>query len=711
MNSSVRFCDNCGATNRADARFCYACGQPQLAYAATTSTATGLLTSTYALKQRYQILEKLGQGGFGAIYKVEDSLFKHTIRAVKEMGMRGLNAMETQEAIAAFHQEATLLANLSHPNLPRIYDHFEEHGRWYLVMDYIEGKTLAHYLEKQPDAHLSLQETVAIALQLCTVLGYLHKHQPPIIFRDLKPDNIMLSANGQLYLIDFGIARFFKPGQARDTMSLGTPGYAAPEQYGRMQTTIRSDIYSLGATLYHLVSGINPGLTPFLFQPLHLDAHEPANVALEKLIMRMLAMKEDQRPANIDEVEQQLQTIQQMLQAASIKDLVYPIYQWQSSQPVTLNQNVADQHSVQARPSVVVSQLGNGDYTSLSEAIKQVDAHTFILVQEGRYQENIVIDKAIEIIGNGPKGQIILESDDTHCIVIQTSQVTLRGLTIRCQATSPDKAYQALRIVEGQALIEDCDISSSSAACIAIQNATSYPTLRYCTIHDGATHGVTISHGARATLEYCDIMNQQLAGISITMGGNPIIRHSNIHDCQQNGLSICDHAQGTFEDCAIYQNAIGVTTMTQSNPLLLRCQIHDNQKYGIEILQEGQGSYQDCTIATNQTANVIISAASTPYFYLCKIHGGTYGVSVRDNGQGRLEYCDIFAHQQANVIIATGGDPVFQQDIISQSTQYGLQAIDNARGTIERCTFSENAKGAFQVAPGCNVTWKQNFFN
>jgi F-box protein 11 len=710
MNSSVRFCDNCGATNRADARFCYACGQPQVAYTATTSTTTGLLTSTYELKQRYQILQKLGQGGFGAIYKVEDALFGHTVRAVKEMGMRGLNATETQEAIAAFHQEATLLANLSHPNLPRIYDHFEEHGRWYLVMDYIEGETLATHLEKLPDDHLPIKEAVEIALQLCTVLGYLHNHQPPIIFRDLKPDNIMLTDDGQLYLVDFGIARFFKPGQAKDTMSLGTPGYAAPEQYGRMQTTIRSDIYSLGATLYHLVSGINPGLTPFLFQPLHLDVQEPANVALEKLIMQMLAMQEDQRPADTNEVKQELQNIQQKLQAASIRNIVYPIYQWQPSQPVTLNQSATSPDSIQPRPSVIVSQMGDGDYTSLNEAIQQVEANTFILLKEGLYQENIIIDKAIEIIGNGPKERIILESSDTHCIVIQAAQATLRGLTIRCQAGAIAKSYQALHIVAGQALIEDCAISSNSSSCIAIQNAASNPTIRYCTIHAGATHGITITNSARATLEYCEIFNQQATGIAIATGGNPMIRHCNIHDCQQYGLSIRDQARGTCEDCEIQNNATGIMVMTQSNPLLLRCHIHDNHKYGVELLQDGQGSYQDCTIVTNQEANVSISTGSTPYFYLCKIHEGAYGVAVKDNGRGTLEYCDIFAHQQANVIITTGGDPILQRNNISQSTQYGLQVTDNGRSTIERCTFSENVSGAFKVAPGCNVIWKQNFF-
>ncbi|GER90480.1 hypothetical protein KDW_46420 [Dictyobacter vulcani] len=542
MNSSVRFCDNCGATNRLDARFCYACGQPQISYA-TTSTVTGLLTSSSELKQRYRILQKLGQGGFGAIYLVEDELFNKTQRAVKEMGMRGLDVQETREAIEAFRNEATLLANLSHPNLPRIYDHFEEHGRWYLVMDYIEGETLEKRLENTPGGSLPLKEVVDLGIQLCTVLGYLHSHQPPIIFRDLKPDNVMLTADGQLYLIDFGIARFFKPGQTKDTMNLGTPGYAAPEQYGKMQTTIRSDIYSLGATLYQLCSGIHPGLTPFLHQPLELDPAVPANVALENLIMQMLEMKEQQRPKDTDIVKQELQSIQQMLQSASIRQLVQPV---QTRISTTTTSLPGTPLNLEPRVSIIVAQQGGGDYTSLSEAIQQAEPGTFIFLREGIYKENIILDKPIEIIANGPREQVVLESADTHCVVMQTSSASIRGLTIRCPVGPTGKTSHALRITDGELYIENCDITSASSSCIAILNANTNPTIRYCTIHDGAGHGITISHNAHATIEYCDIFNHNRAGIHSTIGADPTIRHCNVYNCQRYGLLVQDLGRGTL---------------------------------------------------------------------------------------------------------------------------------------------------------------------
>jgi F-box protein 11 len=231
MLSSTQFCENCGAANRPHAIFCVSCGQRQTPAGGQASTSlTGLLVAHHLLKQRYHIISQLGQGGFGAVYKTEDTLFGNALRAVKEMSQSGLSTQELNEAIDAFKREAFLLAGLMHPNLPRIYDHFHDGGRWYLVMDYIAGETLETRLNTASGGKLPIEEVLNIGIQLSTVLTYLHTHQPPIIFRDLKPTNVMVTVDGHLYLIDFGIARLFKPGKAKDTLILGSPGYAASEQ-------------------------------------------------------------------------------------------------------------------------------------------------------------------------------------------------------------------------------------------------------------------------------------------------------------------------------------------------------------------------------------------------------------------------------------------------------------------------------------------------
>src|SRR5258706_5378934 len=173
-------------------------------------------------------------------------------------------------------------------------------------MDYIEGETLEIRLDKA--GNLPIEELLNIGIQLSTVLGYVHTRQPPIIFRDLKPANVMLTADEHLYLIDFGIARLFKPGKVKDTLILGSPGYAAPEQYGKAQTTASADIYSLGVMLHQLISGSDPSLNPFQFSPLQLG-NQPGLVLLESLIMQMVETSKDKRPSSMAIVKQELQKI------------------------------------------------------------------------------------------------------------------------------------------------------------------------------------------------------------------------------------------------------------------------------------------------------------------------------------------------------------------------------------------------------------------
>src|SRR5579872_1312771 len=200
---------------------------------------------------------------------------RHTVnKRVTENDFPSSGGMSTDR----FLREALLLARLQHPSLPALYDYFFEDGYWYLVMDYIPGPTLMSYLHKE--APLPPLEALNYAMQLCDVLDYLHKQTPPVIFRDIKPANIILAPDGRVMLVDFGIARYYKEGQLNDTTEFGSPGYAPPEQYqGEGQTDGRSDLYSLGVILHEMLSGqhpvgiggkleslhyLNPGISPVL---------------------------------------------------------------------------------------------------------------------------------------------------------------------------------------------------------------------------------------------------------------------------------------------------------------------------------------------------------------------------------------------------------------------------------------------------------------
>lgn len=311
MGASSPYCSSCGALHTADAKTCPACGAilaaqpvPQPAKAATTRQPTlGLLAPHTLLLRRYRILRRLGAGGFGAVYQAEDTDEGNRLVAIKEMQPSGFSPKELGEVTQAFHQEASLLAELSHPGLPHVHQHFHEAGIWYLVMDFIAGETLEEHLLTH-GGKLPVKEILKLGIRLCKVLHYLHTCQPPIIFRDLKPANVMLTPEGKIYLIDFGIARHFKRGKAHDTIAFGSPGYAAPEQYGKAQTTPRSDIYSLGVLLHQLLTGQDPaGSSPTQFAPLT----EPAPEGLEKLLRQMTELDPQQRPPSMAAIEFKLE--------------------------------------------------------------------------------------------------------------------------------------------------------------------------------------------------------------------------------------------------------------------------------------------------------------------------------------------------------------------------------------------------------------------
>jgi len=221
-----------------------------------------MLRSGTVLQNRYRIIRQIGGGGQALVYLAEDTNLG-SLRAIKELTPDpNASPQERQAAYDQFQREARILTELNHPNLARVWDHFRVGGNAYLVMDYIDGQTLEEIME-QAAGFLPEAAVLRWAGQLCDVLDYLHKQQPPIIFRDLKPSNVMLDRSDTVKLIDFGIVRFFKPGKTTDTLRMGTMGYAPPEQYeGQGQTDARSDIYSLGATLHHLLTRRDPTQHP-----------------------------------------------------------------------------------------------------------------------------------------------------------------------------------------------------------------------------------------------------------------------------------------------------------------------------------------------------------------------------------------------------------------------------------------------------------------
>lgn len=298
-NDGRKFCSQCGFPLRADTNIIgektsnfdeddFNLAELELdekpVAAIPKKSTNGLLAPGAILQTRYKITKLIGQGGMGAIYLADDTRFSNRVCVIKEMLDHFTD--EEQRAIATtnFLREADMLSSMHHEGIPEVYDRFSEGNRHYLVMEYIQGIDLEQKLE-QASEPFDEKSVLNWAIQICDILSYLHNQKPPIIYRDMKPANLILTKTGKIYMVDFGIARFFNPIK-KGTM-VGTQGYAPPEQYrGLMEP--RSDLFALGATMHHLLTSRDPQEEPPFSFPKVRHLNNKVSASTEKLIEKSL---------------------------------------------------------------------------------------------------------------------------------------------------------------------------------------------------------------------------------------------------------------------------------------------------------------------------------------------------------------------------------------------------------------------------------------
>ncbi len=277
----------------------------------------GALTKDTILMTRYKIMGVLGGGGQGAVYQARDLNFPDARRlvAIKEMRYTTNDPNLRASTLKAFHREANILATLSHPAIPKIFDFFDINDRAYLVMEFINGSDLELLLTKAKE--LPVNKVLDWAIELCDVLHYLHTQPKPVIFRDMKPSNIMIDSLGKARLIDFGIAKIFVGG-SHHTM-IGTEGYSAPEQY-RGDASPLSDIYGLGATLHHVLTRVDPRLEPpFSFNERNIqDYNDKVPPGLAEVIERALEIEPANRFQSAAEMLEALKAVRDAQQRPNI---------------------------------------------------------------------------------------------------------------------------------------------------------------------------------------------------------------------------------------------------------------------------------------------------------------------------------------------------------------------------------------------------------
>jgi parallel beta-helix repeat protein len=301
-------------------------------------------------------------------------------------------------------------------------------------------------------------------------------------------------------------------------------------------------------------------------------------------------------------------------------------------------------------PTIIVDPMNRGDFLTITEAIAAANAGDRILVRPGLYQEGLVIDKPLEIIGDGEASEIVIQATGVTAVLFKTTMGRIANLTLR--QMSDEKLY-CVDIAQGRLELDGCDITSWSLACVAIHDGAD-PRLRRNRIHDGKEAGVFVQKNGQGTLEDNDIFGNALAGIAIKEGGNPTLRRNRIHDGKQNGVLVLSNGQGTLEDNDIFGNEYaGVEIREGGNPTLRRNRIHD---------------------------------------------GKSSGVFVQKNGRGMLEDNDIFENAYSGITIKEDGLPTLRNNRINKNVYYAVAVIMGGGGIIEDNDLRDNGKGAWYIS-------------
>ena len=251
------------------------------------------------------------------------------------------------------------------------------------------------------------------------------------------------------------------------------------------------------------------------------------------------------------------------------------------------------------RPRLVVDPLAVwGAYATIGEAIAAAPAGALVVVRSGTYREALVIDKAVEVVGEGPRGAVVVESTDAHAIELRAERAAIRNLTIRAGGTG--QGWGAVMVRRGRPVIEGCDLTSSVGAGMYVVGADSDPVVRACTFADGKGTGIFFLENGRGTFERCTVTGNAYAGIQVKQGGDPVVRECTFADGKGNGIYVLENGRGTFEGCTVTGNAYpGIVVQQGGDPVVRECTIARNRNHGVAVWATGRGTVTGCTLSGN----------------------------------------------------------------------------------------------------------------
>jgi hypothetical protein len=361
----------------------------------------------------------------------------------------------------------------------------------------------------------------------------------------------------------------------------------------------------------------------------------------------------------------------------------------------------------------VVAPDGGGDFPTLTDAVRRAPAGSRLLVRPGIYNEGIVIDKSLEIVGDGALGEVVVRATQSSCLVVQTDAATIRNLTLRGQARTGgvnNNGFFAVDISHGRPLFDGCDISSDSLACIAIHNPTAAPLIRNCFIHHGVDSGIFAFDGAQGLIEACDIAENSNIGIAITGRASTSVHNSRIHDGADAGIVVWNKATSAIEGCEIYANRRANVGISDAGiAALRRCRMHDGDNTGVFVHRDGQATIEACNIYAHVEAEIAATSGGIVRLRNCQIHDGqSHGVFIRDAGRASLKACDIALNRASGVQVDANGSVVAHSCRINDNGYVGVSCEPGGAVEIEDCDLTGNRVAAWKTHHGSRVASRNN---
>ncbi|HEX7174023.1 MAG TPA: pectinesterase family protein [Pyrinomonadaceae bacterium] len=358
---------------------------------------------------------------------------------------------------------------------------------------------------------------------------------------------------------------------------------------------------------------------------------------------------------------------------------------------------------------IVVAADGSGDYVSIGEALENAAAGARLLVRPGVYEEGVIIDEHVEIVGDGPVEKIVIRSAAASCLRMRGAQARVAGLTLQGVAGSGEGVF-AVDIEQGRLLLEDCRITSETLSCVAVHGRSTEPLIRRCRISDGADSGLYFFDGARGSVEDCEIHGHSNVGVAITAGADPAVRRSKIYGGANAGVASWGEGRGVLEECEIYGNRLAGVGVSEGARLSARaCRIYEGDNSGVFVHGGGDATLEACDIHGHRAAEVAVKTLGQLTALRCQIHEGRgAGVFIREGGQALIQECGVTLNAGAGVSIGDGSLAAVLGCQVKDNGEAGIRVAAGGAARVNESDLSGNRSGAWDVEEGAFVEGGDN---